>query len=106
MGQPVAEVGSIAGLESALETGAVSTVSLAYAADASWLSAWAEESCRRQLVLRDRVLNVAAYVDAIAICDASGDASIFEVAVATVRVVERTRGKTGHYRVDPEGLAK
>lgn len=87
--EPVAEVGSIAGLEAAVLEQGATTISFAYPADPAWLDGWASAPMRRRLVVRDRVRRRSITLDALGIRDASGDGSIFEVSIVEARLLGR-----------------
>jgi hypothetical protein len=87
--EPVAEVGSIAGLEAAVIQQGLTTISLAYPRDGAWLGGWASAPARRQLLVRDRVRERTICLDALGIVDASGDGMIYEVSVIEARVLRR-----------------
>jgi hypothetical protein len=87
--EPVAEVGSIAGLEAAVLEHGMVTISLAYPRDATWLDGWASQPSRRQLLVRDRVRKRTITLDALGIRDASGDSLIFELSIVEAKVLGR-----------------
>ena len=98
-GKRVTELGSFAGLRTALtsiEQGKAAMVSMAYPRDASWLVRWAETGGRRVLLVRDSIGSESYVVDVAELRDTSGDGQIFEALVDRVRRqpdVKATKGR-------------